>query len=321
MEWEEFWSKLLKDNKIKSKIENINEVDFELYGEYKIEKICHNIYDNYPQKKLYLEDVRQKLLCIIDNFPGVHLQISRVKDIESLLCKVVKNKHAHMLDDNNPYHDISDVNYDDIVTDLIGIRLIISYRGKWIDLHNKIISQFPYAEDLEQYKIYKYIPHNKEGKPLLAEIPKVYHAPGDDTSIYNDQNVECCLKENGYRSVHYIVSFMNTYVEIQLRTIYDEAWSDCDHNYVYKKDYHESFSALKELSKILSLLTNASNDLGEMMQYIFDEQVLREKDGKYVVNLDNTLSFRDIFDKITNASTLLEEFNNRIVEKRGDGHE
>ena len=33
----------------------------------------------------------------------------------------------------------------------------------------------------------------------------------------------------------------------QVRTIYDEAWSDCDHNYVYKQDENKSHTALEQM--------------------------------------------------------------------------
>ncbi len=147
MGWNEYWSDLLTNKKLKNTIEEINEIDLEKYGELKVENICHNIYDEYGEYKKHLESVRQELLKVIEKFPGVHLQTSRVKELDSLLCKVVLKKYAHMFDEKNPYSYISDENYKDILTDLIGVRLIISYRGRWIDLHNKIIQEFPYAED------------------------------------------------------------------------------------------------------------------------------------------------------------------------------
>lgn len=283
MEWNEYWSNLITKEKLISKVTEINEIDKEINGKYSIEDICHSIYNEYKKYAEQLENVRHELLKIIEQFPGVHLQTSRVKKVDSVLCKIIIKKHAHMMDENSLYSDITDKNYKDILTDLIGIRLIISYRGKWIDLHQKIVKTFPYAEDRELYNQYVFLPHPTDGSRILAEIPKAYYAYGDDLSLYDDVMVERKIKDNGYRSVHYVVSFMNTYVEIQTRTIYDEAWNDCDHNYVYKKEHHVSYSALKELSAILSLITNASNDLGETMQKIFDDAILVEKEGLYIV--------------------------------------
>lgn len=319
MEWDDYWRGLLADNKIKNKVCEIDNVDEEIHGEKKIEKICHCIYNDYDELKEELEKVRQDLLLLIDTFPGVHLQTSRVKSLDSLLCKVIIKRHAHMLDKNNPYHDINEFNYKDIITDLIGIRLIISYRGKWVDIHRRLIEIFPYAEDSE-YKMNHFIPYPKDGTGILAEIPIVYYAYGDDLNIYDGINVDFKLKDNGYRSVHYVVSYKRTYIEIQTRTIYDEAWNDCDHNYVYKQEAHSSYSALKDLSNILSLVTNASNDLGESMQLIFEENMLRESNGKYYSNSSEPLKMQEIFDRLKKACEQLEEFERKVVEMRGDSH-
>ena len=318
MEWNEYWNKLITEKKLRSIIAEIDEVDGDKNSECSIEQICHGIYDEYIEYAKHLEKVRIELLKVIEKFPGVHLQTSRVKDLDSVLQKVIKRKYAHMLDDNNLYSKISEKNYKDILTDLIGIRLIISYRGKWIELHKRIVQEFPYM-DQELYKKYSHIPHDGE-KNILAQIPIAYYAYGDDLSIYEDTLVDCKIKDNGYRSVHYIVSFMGTYIEIQTRTIYDEAWNDCDHNYVYKKDYHVSYTALKELSQILSLLTNASNDLGEKMQQIYEDEILRETEGHYIEKDGFDLKLTEIFDKIINAYRLLETFNNNIVQLRGESY-
>ena len=46
MEWEEFWNNLLKTNAGKKIIE-MNEVDSKNGNLFQMEKICHNIYDDY----------------------------------------------------------------------------------------------------------------------------------------------------------------------------------------------------------------------------------------------------------------------------------
>jgi ppGpp synthetase/RelA/SpoT-type nucleotidyltranferase len=89
-----------------------------------------------------------------------------------------------------------------------------------------------------------------------------------------------------YRGIHYIISFDRTYIELQVRTIYDEAWSDCDHNYVYKKDDNKSHIALKQMSGVLSQLTNLSNDIGELMKDIYDEELITiQADGQWCTTL------------------------------------
>lgn len=192
----------------------MNEIDMDLKGRHCIENICHDIYNDYIIYQIKLEKIKYELLSQVEKIPGIHLQTSRVKEINSLLCKVIEKRYSHMLDNSNLYSDIRGDNYRSILTDLIGIRLIISYRGKWLNLHNSIINIFPYYDDKDKYNKKNFIPHPIDGSSILAEIPKVYYAYGDDVSIYEGLNLDLQLKENGYRSVHYVVSFKGVYVEI-----------------------------------------------------------------------------------------------------------
>ena len=137
----------------------MDKIDLERYGQCKIQSIYHNIYDDYQDYRLELEEVRRHLLTKIEEFPGVHLQTSRVKQLDSLLVKVINKRSDFLLSKDSLYATITGDNYKDILTDLIGIRLIISYRGKWIDLHNRIVEEFPYTEDIEAYQMGRFVPH------------------------------------------------------------------------------------------------------------------------------------------------------------------
>ena len=283
-------------------------IDCEKNGECKIKNICHDIYTDYKSYREELEQVRKNFLEIIDTFPGVHLQTSRVKTLDSLLEKVITKRHQHLLDAENLYSDINGGNYKDILTDLVGIRLIISYRGKWIDLHNTIVERFPYIEDKTLYKPNRFIPHLSTGKGIIAEIPVVYYAYNDDIKAYEQTGIRAELREDGYRSIHYIISYQHTYIEIQVRTIYDEAWSDCDHLYVYKHEENKSHTALKELSGILCNLTNVSNELGDKMCDIFQEESIIEKDGFYQTEGGVVLQIQKIFDRINDTQHQCKDF-------------
>lgn len=78
---------------------------------------------------------------------------------------------------------------------------------------------------------------------------------------------------------------------------------------------------MNDLSQILNLLTNASNDLVEKMQIIFENKMLKEHNGKYQITSRDILKMSEISDKIGNAYKLLDDFNEKIVESRGESHE
>ena len=307
MNWEEYWNKLLTDHKLKTSVEEMNEVDIRIGSGENIEHICHEIYDHYSTWKSTCEIVKNNFWKIVENFGGVHLHTSRIKSIDSLLVKIITKRYTMLMDKHSKYAGIDSGNYRNIITDLIGLRLIINYRGHWKDIHDEILCEFPY-DSKQKYEVDKLLPHYAD-KQYQAEIPKVYYAEGDNIRQY----VECGLlpkkHKMDYRSIHYTISFQQVYIELQIRTIYDEAWSDCDHNYVYKKQDNRSHIALEKISKTLSKLTNLSNDIGEQMKDIFDDELI-------VVGSDMWKTTQEVIDEWDKAIERIEEVGNDIKELR-----
>ena len=313
MNWEEYWKQFVDSYKLNDKISDMDEIDLDRNGRYIIKDICHTIYDEYPNYREDLEKIRLDLLNIVEYFPGVHLQTSRVKELDSLLNKIIKKRSDAIISDTNLYAHLDANNYKDILTDLTGVRLIISYRGRWKELHEKILEVFPYYDNMDEYSECSFIPHQENGRSVIAEIPIAYYAYDDDITMYKEAGIRTYLKENGYRSVHYVISFKGVYVEIQTRTIYDEAWSDFDHNYVYKHELHPSHPALKEMSLVLSQLTNAASDLGELMRCVYDNELIEESAEGYRIKDGYDLHTNDISDKIGRAKQLLDDFRVHIL--------
>lgn len=316
-EWEDFWNPFLDAKKLRTKVNEMDSID----GFNKTESICKEIYEGYEAYSQQLNDVRIRFVQEVEHLPGVHLQTSRVKSVKSIIEKVITKRYEKLLDKRSLYSTISGDNYKDILTDLVGVRLIISYRGEWKKLHEEIIKKFPYRDEIE-YEDNHFIPHIS-GKQFLAEIPKAYFAYDDDVTIYSEAKIKTQLKESGYRSVHYVVSFLDTYVELQTRTIYDEAWSDCDHNYVYKHDNNKSHAFLSGLSGVLCKYTNASNDLGDIMQRLYIEESITDlEDGRFVSNSMEIVNKIDvIISQFNKAQDEFEELRKRLMMKAGEKDE
>ncbi|MDE7445436.1 MAG: hypothetical protein K2N15_07035 [Lachnospiraceae bacterium] len=313
MEWDTYWNTLLDNKKLRSKVSELNQADALLGNEIGIEEICRQIFEDYVEWRKDLEKIKQGFLEIIEGFKGVHLQCNRIKSIDSLLAKVITKRHANLKNNESDYARINGNNYKYIITDLIGMRLIINYRGKWVDIHEEILGAFPYGNK-DDYISGKLLPHLADGSGLQAEIPKVYHAEGDDVLQYEKYGLDVKLHDKGYRSIHYTVSYKETYIEIQVRTIYDEAWSDCDHNYVYKHDENKSHTALAQMSEILCKLTNVSSDIGENMKDIFEEQTYLELEKKkWKTSLKNQQALDKSLEIIKKIQDDLTSFRNRLV--------
>lgn len=278
MEWEMYWNDLIRKHRLS---ETINQLDIadEISGRgFGFTKnICNNVFYNFKNNEELYSHVKEEFLKVIDSIPNVHSIGSRVKEIDSLLVKII-TKRAEKYNSNSSYVNINGDDFSDIITDLIGIRLVLHYQGQWRIIHDHLIELFPDNDCIDG----KILPH-KDNEKFMAELPVAYHAKGDDLSQF-EGIIKTCLHEKGYRSNHYVISFMNVYIELQVRTIYDEAWSDYDHTYVYKKEANPHNNALNTISPILCKITNVASDIGELMRLIFEDEFEVDKSGKLILD-------------------------------------
>jgi ppGpp synthetase/RelA/SpoT-type nucleotidyltranferase len=275
------------------------------------EQICYEVYHNYDTIVAGRETIKKDLIDNLGQLDQVHLQSGRVKKKDSLIEKIIRKRYEYIGSRTSGYAHINGNNYADIITDLVGIRLIVNYRGKWQEIHKQILKDFP-LKDLSLYEGVEHLPH-VEGENFLAEIPTVYHAKGDSIDQYLAQNLKVKEHTQGYRGIHYVISYKGCYVELQVRTIYDEAWSDCDHNYVYKHEAQPNNRALKKLSHILCKITNVANDIGDNMHDAYNDKRFSDADGDVWKASETDIQFmKDMLTKLKDAENELEEFTKKL---------
>ena len=199
---------------------------------------------------------------------GIHSYRYRTKDVGHLLEKVIRKKREKP----EMYADLDHTNFHKFMTDLIGIRVFFLYREDWIHFHKYITSIFEnnpqiYIEDrLEDFD-------DDINHYYIAERPKVYKRSGD-TRIYDSKEID--IIANGvYRSLHYIIKYKGYYVEVQGRTLFEEGWSEIDHDIVYP--YYKDDEMLKDFSKLLNRLSGMAD---EMSSYFRRMKQDRERDGE-----------------------------------------
>lgn len=153
------------------------------------------------------------------------------------------------------------------MTDLIGLRILIRYREQWLTVHNWIKDKYYQGEDrFVKNFIEDYDSH--PDKSFIVEKPKVYYRNRRDLSFYEQIGgdfFEFIESDEGYNSMHYIINIDGKYIEIQVRTIFDEAWSECTHDLVYKNKDKKLKEELEYLSICLSQQTIASESIANLM--------------------------------------------------------
>lgn len=144
----------------------------------------------------------------LQHIKKIHSLRHRIKDPDHLVKKIIRKK------EKDSARSITLGTYTTEITDLIGVRALHLYKDDWLDIHNSIKNTWDLKED-----------------------PIAYIREGDAKQIFEDNNCKTIVHGAGYRSVHYLAVFQPTkktfIAEIQVRTVFEEGWSEIDHDLRY----------------------------------------------------------------------------------------
>lgn len=223
------------------------------------------IFEDYKDKQKpilekVLNDFNLKYLNNLSHM-GLHSIKSRVKDEEHLIEKIIRKRNT----DYSGYEELNSCNYTKIVTDLIGIRGFILFKEDWIRFHNyitKVIENNPRI--YIKKRVSDYDPDYNH--TYHAEPPKAHIRDGDDRSIYTGLSPDCIKDGKIYRSIHYIIKFEGVYIEIQIRTLFEESWGEIDHSLLYP--YYMEDDLMKKYTAMLNRLSGLADEMGSFFRYI-----------------------------------------------------
>jgi len=199
---------------------------------------------------------------VIQGIDLVHSVRWRVKDTQYLLEKIVRKK----AESNSKYQEISKDNYFHIITDLIGVRALHLFKNDCFKINEKL-----------------------RPKWKIAENPLAYMRNGDQDDLRKKfKHLEFEIKDHpdGYRSIHYVFELSTfarkQYAEVQVRTIFEEGWSEIDHHIRYPNFLDDEL-----VSHFLNIFNRWAGSADEMGSFV---QGLNESQYNLRVQLEEALS-------------------------------
>lgn len=223
------------------------------------------IYNHYLKQKPLLENTGKTIADILRTEPAAHTVRMRIKDPEHLIEKLIRKK----IKDNDFSFSIDD--YMEKITDLIGLRVLHLYKSEARKIDEMIREQWE-----------------------LAETVTIYFREGD----MDDKAQEILRREGefkpekhkyGYRSWHYLIKSRLTKVqliaEIQVRTIFEEGWSEIDHKLRYP--YNRGDQVLTNQLLVLNRLAGSAD---EMVDSIIETLARFDEMKKDKKNMENELN-------------------------------
>ncbi|MEE1948528.1 RelA/SpoT domain-containing protein [Pseudomonas alcaligenes] len=205
-------------------------------------KTLHDIGIDHEANQEQLHASAEMTARVMQKFKGVHSVRWRVKDTEHLLEKIVRKRS----EGSPKYQDITASNYFTIITDLIGVRALHLFKNDCEDIDDAIRESWS-----------------------LAEKPIVYTRKGDDSpqSHFGPNSFAHQEHPKGYRSIHYIISTQplrrTIFTEIQVRTIFEEGWSEIDH-----RVRHPNFSENELVGYFLGIFNRLAGQADEMGGFV-----------------------------------------------------
>ncbi len=198
---------------------------------------------DYESQIPHLEATAGLMASIIQRFTKVHSVRWRVKDTEHLLSKIIRKRSLG----SEKYLNVTVENYGDVVTDLIGMRALHLFKSDFADIHAEMATAFSFAE-----------------------TPVVYVREGDNPELkkaYDKAGFEVQDHPEGYRSIHYVTITKplkrRIHVEIQVRTIFEEGWSEIDHTIRYP-----NFSDDVQIAYLLAIFNRMAGSADEVGDFV-----------------------------------------------------
>lgn len=197
------------------------------------------IAEDYKARVSELKISAEYFANALQAIPCVHSVRWRTKDVKHLIRKIVRKK----AENSEKYISINKENYQIVVNDLIGIRAIHLFKDDLIEIDKEVRLKWQ-----------------------IRETPTIYIREGDENCPNVEQPYEQKVHKAGYRSAHYIIESNPTKetvtAELQVRTIFEEGWSEIDHTLRYP-DHSDD----RDLHSVLTLFNRIAGSADEIASF------------------------------------------------------
>lgn len=189
----------------------------------------------------------------------VHSLKTRVKNPEHLIAKIIRKR----IESSDFSVDVG--NYRDRITDLIGLRALHLFKDQWRPIHEFVTRTWE-----------------------LYEKPIAYYRAGDPPELleaFRAANCDVTEHKFGYRSIHYVIKSQPDkqvyFAELQVRTIFEEGWSEIDHRIRYPRLSSDRY--LADFLTIFNRLAGSADEMGTFIKAL----------SRYLSEQREQLSVRD----------------------------
>ncbi|MDU5838022.1 MAG: RelA/SpoT domain-containing protein [Pantoea sp.] len=205
---------------------------------------------DHINKNIYLYELfNDKIISIITRDKRlkslIHSFKHRFKDEQHLRKKIIrKNLEDLERPADKQIGPITPQNIMNRITDICGVRVIHLYQAQFDDIHKAIMD---YVE---------------QGEIFLYEQPKAYTWDPEYRESFSALGLNSILRGSLYTSVHYVVkprADSEVTCEIQVRTLFEEAWGEIDHTLNYPTETNNI--AVQEQLKVLARIVGAGTRL------------------------------------------------------------
>jgi len=223
----------------------------------------------------------------------IHSVNTRIKDNDHLIYKIVRKLYF----DQQKYNGICERNYNKVITDFVGGRILLKYLKDWQEIDDFI--QGNVINDRKNYiDFYNKPDYNfkmlSTDKIYLVEEPRLYLKWGSPN--FSNERIKTEYSYKCYRSIHYTLKIQDVYCEIQLRTLADEIYAEFSHDIYYPTSMNSVF--LNRYAEHVSRLSNEIDDIISMYWFLPKDAVEICKNQYY----ENGVVYPDLCESATSTT-------------------